>query len=163
MEEFDPAFFNITPGEAETLRPNTRLALELTWEALERAGVPPSSLRGKNVSTFIAMGAEDGWDTRRYIEDGPSTFNHHWAANTDPSGVSGRVAHFFDFRGPTATISSACSSAASALREGQLFSKCKRLRVNILIRRSVVAIRQMRSLNRRWYNDTFLPGCSGMG
>lgn len=119
IEQFDPAFFNISPAEADALRPNTRLALELTWEAFEKAGIPPSSLRGTNVAVSIGVGTEDGWDLRRFSESGKKNFDYRWAANSDPSGVSGQVAHFFDFCGPCSVISSACSSGAMALRDGK--------------------------------------------
>ncbi|KAL5514190.1 hypothetical protein ACEPAG_2278 [Sanghuangporus baumii] len=118
IELFDPTFFNISPAEAEILRPNTRLALELTWEVLERAGIPPASVRGKNVAVSIGVGTEDGWDLRRFSDDRSEAFDHRWAANSDPSGVSGQVAHYFDFRGPSSVISTACSSGAFALRDG---------------------------------------------
>ena len=117
---FDPSFFRISPAEAVILRPSTRLALELTWEALESAGIPPSSLRGGNVSVSIGVGTEDGWDLKRYSDEGDNAFDSHWAASSDPSGVSGHVSHFFGFRGPASVISSACSSAAFSLRDGEI-------------------------------------------
>ncbi|EPQ51412.1 polyketide synthase [Gloeophyllum trabeum ATCC 11539] len=115
VEDFDASFFNVTPGEATTMRPNSRLALELTWEALENAAIVPSTLKGKNVSVTIGMGNEDGWALRRFAEDGQKAFDHNWAQIFDPSAVAGRVAHFFDFRGATCTISSACASGMQAL------------------------------------------------
>lgn len=118
VESYDPSFFGITPGEADIVRPNSRLALELAWEALERAGIPASSLRGKNISVSIAMGAEDGWDMRRYAEEGSKSFDHVWAQNADPSGVAGRVAHFLDLQGATAMLSGACASGGVALDYG---------------------------------------------
>ncbi|EPQ51411.1 hypothetical protein GLOTRDRAFT_96463 [Gloeophyllum trabeum ATCC 11539] len=118
VEDFDAKFFGIPPGEAEVLRPNSRIALELTWEALENAGIQPSALRGKNVSVSIAMGAEDGWDLRRFAEDGREAFDHNWAQNSDPSAVAGRVSHFFDFHGAIGTVSGACASGVNALEYG---------------------------------------------
>ncbi|TFK50404.1 hypothetical protein OE88DRAFT_250761 [Heliocybe sulcata] len=118
VEAFDASFFDIPPGEAEIMRPNCRLALELTWEALENAGVAPRELRGKRVSVTIAMGSEDNWDVRRALEEGPSAFDHNWAQNSDPSVVAGRVSHFFDFHGAASTVSSACASGANALDYG---------------------------------------------
>lgn len=119
IEDFDAHFFGISPSEALNLRPNTRLALELTWEALENAGIPPSSLRGKNVSVSIGVGTEDGWDLRRVIEDGTAAFDTTWASNSDPSGVAGHIAHIFDFCGPCNTVSNACASGAFAIKEGK--------------------------------------------
>ena len=119
VEDFDPSFFGISPGEASVLRPNARLALELSWEALERAGVPPSSLRRTNVAVCIAMGAEDGWDVRRFAEHGDQMYDHLYAQNSDPSAVAGRVAHFLDLRGAASVVSGACASAALALDQGK--------------------------------------------
>lgn len=118
IECFDAEFFKISNSEATTIRPNVRLALELTYEALENAGIPPSSLRGKNVSVSIGIGTEDGWDLKRWKDDGPSAFDHNWAASSDPSGVPGRISHAFDFRGSCNTVSNACASGAFALRDG---------------------------------------------
>ncbi|KAI0029374.1 hypothetical protein K488DRAFT_73018 [Vararia minispora EC-137] len=59
------AFFHIPPTESPTLRPNVRLALELTYNALLHTGIPPSSLHGKNVTVAFSIGTEDGWDIRR--------------------------------------------------------------------------------------------------
>ncbi|KAI0030110.1 thiolase-like protein, partial [Vararia minispora EC-137] len=126
VESFDAAFFRIPPTESPTLRPNVRLALELTYDALLHAGIPPSSLRGKNVAVAFGVGTEDGWDIRRAAMDDDhdggkrSAFDDNWAASSDPSGVSGRVSHFFDFRGPSSVLSNACASGGFALRDGVL-------------------------------------------
>ncbi|KIJ41089.1 hypothetical protein M422DRAFT_116617, partial [Sphaerobolus stellatus SS14] len=120
IENFDASFFEIHAEEAEILRPNIRLALELTYEALENAGLPPSALRGKNVSVSIGVGTEDGWDIHRWREEGAGAFDQHWAASSDPSGIAGHISHFFDFKGPCNTVSNACASGAFALRDGNL-------------------------------------------
>jgi acyl transferase domain-containing protein len=124
LEQFDPDFFNIPASEADTLRPNIRLALELTWEALEHAGIPPSTLRGSNVSVSFGGGSEDGWDLHRVKQDEGQAFDKHWVASTDPSGISGRVSHSFDFRGTCNVVANACASGAFALRDGTPLLHC---------------------------------------
>lgn len=52
IDEFDPSFFGMSPYEAELADPQMRFMLESTWEALEDSGIPPTSLRGKNVGIF---------------------------------------------------------------------------------------------------------------
>ncbi|MGZ4806861.1 MAG: beta-ketoacyl [acyl carrier protein] synthase domain-containing protein, partial [Ilumatobacteraceae bacterium] len=44
IDQFDPQFFGISPREAATMDPQQRLVLEVSWEALERAGIAPDSL-----------------------------------------------------------------------------------------------------------------------
>jgi acyl transferase domain-containing protein len=122
LEAYDPEFFRITPGEANHLRPNIRLALELTYEAFQNAGINPGLLKGKNVSVNIAMGTEDGWEIKRFAEDGTNAFDSNWAQNSDPSAVPGRVAHFFDFQGPISSVSGACAGGGNALDSGILIA-----------------------------------------
>src|SRR5581483_5322084 len=43
---FDPGLFGISPREALGMDPQQRLLLETAWEAVERAGIDPVSLRG---------------------------------------------------------------------------------------------------------------------
>lgn len=134
VELFDAEFFGISPLEAVTLRPNVRLALELTVEVLENAGIPPASLRGMNVSVSIGVGTEDGWDMKRLRDDGINAFDQHWAGSSDPSGIAGRIAHIFDFRGSCNTVSNGCASGAFALRDGKstIFSE-SRITSNIVL------------------------------
>ena len=42
IDQFDADFFGISPREANAMDPQQRLMLEVTWEALERAGIAPT-------------------------------------------------------------------------------------------------------------------------
>ena len=110
--DFDPSAFGISPREALQLDPQQRLALHLTWEALEDALIPAARLAGRNVGVYAGASGLDYSTTRMF--DAASADAYFMIGNT-LSLISNRVSHAFDLTGPSLTIDTACSSSLVAL------------------------------------------------
>ncbi|CAN5569156.1 polyketide synthase Pks13 [soil metagenome] len=115
IKGFDSEFFALSKMEADNIDPQQRMALELTWEALEHARIPASSLRGADVGVFI--GASNNDYSFLSVADAGSA--HPYAiTGTASSIIANRVSYFYDFRGPSMAIDTACSSSLVAVHQG---------------------------------------------
>ena len=111
---FDPTAFGLSPREAQQMDPQQRILLELTWEALEDAGIPPSSLAGKDVGVFVGGSSLD-YGTSRVFD--LASGDQYFATGNTLSILSNRVSYIFDFKGPSFTVDTACSSSLVALNQ----------------------------------------------
>ncbi|KAB2346164.1 type I polyketide synthase [Actinomadura rudentiformis] len=96
--DFDPGFFGIAPREAALVDPQQRLLLEVAWEALERSGIDPVSLKGSPTGVFAGV-----------------MYHDYPGMAAVGSIVTGRVAYTLGLEGPAVSVDTACSSSLVAL------------------------------------------------
>ncbi len=124
VDEFDPLFFNISPREAQDMRPEQKMMLELTWQAVERAKIPYSQFEGSHTGVYTGVIWDDFEHLRRQ-KNAPVT--QHSALGQSPNVIAGRVSYFFGLTGPSLNVDTGCSAslvamqiACQSLKEGSI-------------------------------------------
>ncbi|MDE5120908.1 MAG: polyketide synthase, partial [Trichodesmium sp. St19_bin1] len=115
VDQFDPQFFGISEREARSLDPQQRFILEVTWEALERAGINPQKLENTQTGVFLGIGQNDyaNLGFRQAAED----ISPYDATGNGFCFVAGRLSYFLGVQGPSLAIDTACSSSLVAIHE----------------------------------------------
>lgn len=124
IDQFDPAHFGISPREANGMDPQQRLFLEVAWEALEHAGIPPDSLFGSSTGVFLGAATMDY--VTEVIQRGEASLDLYSSSGGSHAVAAGRLSYFLGVHGPAISIDTACSSslvaahlACQSLRAGE--------------------------------------------
>lgn len=108
IDRFDAGFFGISPREAVEMDPQQRLALELSWEALENAGVKPNTLRGSCTGVFVGV----VWHDYEIIaRKAGAEISAHSGTGQCFSVIANRISYALGLQGPSIALDTACSSS----------------------------------------------------
>jgi epothilone polyketide synthase D len=122
-DQFDPAFFGISPREAKSMDPQHRLLLEVSWEALERAGHIPNRLEGSPTGVFIGITLNDYGVLVQQAGEAESV--QAFGVTGGPlNAAAGRISYTFGLTGPAVAVDTACSSSLVAIHQA-----CQSLRL----------------------------------
>ena len=114
VDLFDADLFGVSPREAVSVDPQQRILLEVSWEALERAGIAPSDLNGSKTAVYAGISTHD-YSFAVADAIGANNGGPYTASGTAHSMASGRIAYAFGLHGPNAAVDTACSSAHVAV------------------------------------------------
>ena len=91
VDRFDARFFGIAPREAESLDPQHRLLLEVAWEALERAGIPPDTLAGSESGVFVGISGNEYYELLARRD--PALIDSYMGSGNSHSIAAGRLSY----------------------------------------------------------------------
>ena len=112
VDAFDADFFGITPREAVAMDPQHRMLLEVAWEALEHAGIPPDSLNGTRTGVMMGLSS---WDYTIVNIERRADIDAYLSTGTPHCAAVGRISYLLGLRGPAVAVDTACSSSLVAI------------------------------------------------
>ncbi|MFE1029874.1 type I polyketide synthase, partial [Streptomyces sp. NPDC058818] len=113
VDGFDADFFGISPREAAAMDPQQRLMLELSWEALEDAGIVPGELRGSRTGVFAGVMADDYATLARRL--GPEALTRHSVTGLHRGVIANRISFVLGLHGPSMAVDTGQSSSLVAV------------------------------------------------
>lgn len=114
VRDFDSSFFRLPPQQAAAMDPQQRFLLEMSYEALENAGWSREHIAGSSTSVYTAMFTAD---YERNLYKDPLDLPTYYTTGTEKAILANRISHYFDLRGPSVTLDTACSGGLVALHQ----------------------------------------------
>ncbi len=108
VAEFDAEFFGISPREAIRVDPQHRLLLEVSWEALEDAGIVPGNVGQSKTGVYVGViGSDYALLQAREMTD----IDVFSGTGSSHAILSNRLSYVLNLNGPSMTLDTACSSS----------------------------------------------------
>jgi len=115
ITEFDARFFSISAREATSMDPQQKLLLEVAWEALENANLPPTKLANNKVGVFVGITSMD--HAIKVYSSNYEEIDSFFGTGNSLSAAAGRLSYFLNLRGPCLSLDSACASSLVAVHQ----------------------------------------------
>ncbi|PYI03687.1 polyketide synthase [Aspergillus sclerotiicarbonarius CBS 121057] len=112
VRTFDAPLFKISPAEAASMDPQQRLLMEVVYESLERAGLQLQRLQGSSTGVYCGF---MNYDYGQLLNADTSALHPFLLSGTAPSVLANRLSYFFDWRGPSFVLDTACSASLTAM------------------------------------------------
>ncbi|XP_070596224.1 fatty acid synthase [Erythrolamprus reginae] len=112
ISKFDATFFGVHAKQAHTMDPQLRLLLEVSYEAILDGGVDPTTIRGTDTGVWIGV---SGSEAAEAFSVDPELLLGYSMTGCQRAMFANRISYFFDFKGPSMSIDTACSSGLVAL------------------------------------------------
>ncbi|MTI27661.1 SDR family NAD(P)-dependent oxidoreductase, partial [Fulvivirga kasyanovii] len=112
VDKFDSSFFNISPNESKAMDPQQRLFMQNVWKTIEDAGYKPSDFAGSRMGVFVGVSSSEYAELLAKAGEGSSV---HASTSNAHFLIPNRISYFYDFRGPSESIDTACSSSTVAI------------------------------------------------
>jgi amino acid adenylation domain-containing protein len=167
IDKFDAKFFRISPREAASMDPQQRIALEVSWEALEDAGIPGDKLKGSRTGVFLGITTSD-YARLMTGNDGAARLDGYFFTGNPLNMAAGRISYALGLEGPSLAVDTACSSSLVSVHLA-----CQSLRGNecdtglaggvnlILGPENTVAVSKTRALSPTGHCKTFDASADG--
>ncbi|MCV7258301.1 type I polyketide synthase, partial [Mycobacterium shimoidei] len=114
-EEFDAEFFGMSPREAAAMDPQHRLLLEVSWEALENAGITPKAIRNTQTGIYVGVTTSDYYWLTTSGGVAPEDLDPYLVFGNASNFAAGRLSYFLGVHGPAVVMDTACSSSLVAV------------------------------------------------
>ncbi|KAK4065059.1 uncharacterized protein Triagg1_8695 [Trichoderma aggressivum f. europaeum] len=167
VSHFDAPFFSITSSEAAAMDPMQRLGLEVAYETFENAGITMQNLSGSRTAVYSGVMTAD---YQEIAEGDLFSLGDHPGSGTAKSILANRISWFFDLRGPSLSLDTACSSALYSLHlacQAVLAGECDQALVtgtNLILHPNLMAqFTAMHMITPDGISHTFDESANGYG